>query len=157
MTDFRDDTDDYDEQEQQPAKSREYSAGDVRAFRRDAKKWAEAEPELTRLQRENLLLRTPGLDKLSDKQMKALFSTHEGEMTPDSLRASAQDLGFVAPPPPEVPDSEMAAQQRLINASAGASPAPGNQDALDNATIAQANSVEEVMAVVNARGMGVQQ
>lgn len=120
MPDNYDDDQDDLEPEPQPQQRRQPTEAEIRMWRRDAKKWADAEPELTKLQRENLLLRTPGLGDLSDKQMKALFATHEGDLTPDSIRATAQDLGFVAPPAPEVPDEEVAAHQRIAAASSGA-------------------------------------
>ena len=159
MSNFSDDDLDYTDEPEtpQPQQKRQPTEADIRIWRRDAKKWADAEPELTKLQRENLLLRTPGLNALSERQMKALFATHDGELTPESLKATAQDLGFVAPPPPEVPDAEVAAHDRLFRASAGATPAPGDSDALDAAAISQAKSQDEVMAIINARGMGVQE
>ncbi|HUR52874.1 MAG TPA: hypothetical protein VMZ71_02000, partial [Gemmataceae bacterium] len=105
MSDLSDDNLDYDDEPEAPQQQkRQPTEADIRIWRRDAKKWADAEPKLTQLERENLLLRTPGLNVLSERQMKALFATHDGEHTPEALRATAQDLGFVQPPPPEVPD-----------------------------------------------------
>ena len=158
MSDYHDDDlDDDDIETPQPQQRRQPTEAEIRIWRKNAKKWEQAEPELTKLQRENLLLRTPGLADLSDKQMRALFATHDGELTPDALRETATDLGFVAPPPPEVPNEEVAAHDRMFKAAAGATPPPGDSDALDQAAIAAATSPDEVMAIVNARGMGVQQ
>lgn len=43
-----------------------------------------------------------GLTGLTDKQVKALVATHEGDMTSDALKATATELGFVKT---ESPDS----------------------------------------------------
>ena len=121
MSDYHDDDlDDDDIETPQPQQRRQPTEAEIRIWRKNAKKWEQAEPELTKLQRENLLLRTPGLADLSDKQMRALFATHDGDQTPEALRATAQDLGFVAAPPPEVPDAEVQAHQRIAQASQGA-------------------------------------
>ena len=82
-------------------------------------------------------------------KMKALFSTHEGEYTPDALRATAQDLGFVAPPPPDVPEEETEAHDRMFRASAGASP---TGDAVDDASRIAAMTPDEVIAWAAANG-----
>jgi hypothetical protein len=122
MSDFHDDDPDYDDEPEtpQPQQRRQPTEAEIRIWRKNARKWEQAEPELTKLQRENLLLRTPGLNDLTPTKMKALFSTHEGEFTPEALRATAEDLGFVQPPPPEVPDQEVQAHQRIAQASQGA-------------------------------------
>ena len=76
---------------------------------------------------------------LSDKQMKALIVSHEGEFTPDALQATAAELGFVPKetpdptPTPETPtavsDAEMQAHQRIAEATAqGTPPAPTTPD-----------------------------
>jgi hypothetical protein len=36
-----------------------------------------------------------GLTELSDKQVRALLATHEGEITADAIKATANELGFV--------------------------------------------------------------
>lgn len=63
-----------------------------------------AEEKAAQFERE-LAFTKAGLDGLSDKQVKALVATHEGEMTAEALKASATDLGFVtetaAQPPAE--------------------------------------------------------
>lgn len=151
MSTFDDDYDDDAEPEQdQPPARRGPTEAEIRIWRKEAKKWKEAEPQLTKLQQENLVLRTPGLNALSERQMRALFATHDGEQTPDALRATAQDLGFVAAPEPEVPDAEMAAHQRLIDASAGA--ASVTPDPLDDAAKIAQMSEQEVLAWARANG-----
>ena len=60
-----------------------------------------------------------GLNSLTDMQVKALGATHEGEITPDALRATAKALGFVSdeatgqstPAAPPEPDRSAEAAQ----------------------------------------------
>lgn len=71
-----------------------------------------------------MAIRDAGLE-LNAKQLRALEATHEGEWTPEAIKASAAELGIgaeVTPPPPTpaVPPEEMAAAQRLTNAATGA-------------------------------------
>ena len=150
MPDFDDNDDFDDEPEQPPARQRrEPTPAEIRIWRNNSRKWEEAESRLTTLERENLLLRTPGLSNLTDRQMKALFATHDGELTPDSLRETAQDLGFVAPPEPDVPEAEAAAHQRTINASAGSD--PHQADPL--ASVLAAETQEEFWERARAAGL----
>jgi hypothetical protein len=156
MSDYFDDNLDDDEPEtSQPQQRRQPTEAEIRIWRKQAKKWEQAEPELTKLQRENLLLRTPGLNSLSERQMKALFATHDGELSPASLRQTAQELGFVAAPPPEVPEEETAAHDRMFRAAAGATPTPGADD-LDAARIANM-SEQEILAWARNTGRLAQQ
>lgn len=76
---------------------------------------------------------------LSEKQRKALEATHEGDWTPEALRASAAELGFAeAPPPPSnVPPEELAALGRINDASLGAEVRPPSADAELDAQMAQ--------------------
>lgn len=52
-----------------------------------------AEEKAARAERE-LAFNKAGLTGLSDKQVKALMATHEGDISAESLRATATDLGF---------------------------------------------------------------
>jgi len=90
-----------------------------------------AEDERDRLRRE-LAFNKAGLDSLSDKQVKALVATHEGEMTAESLRSTADELGFI-PKPTETPEVEEQVEDHSDEVAAlakmsGSSPAPAKTD-----------------------------
>jgi hypothetical protein len=56
-----------------------------------------AEEKSAQLERE-LAFTKAGLTELSDKQVKALIAAHEGEITADGLKATADELGFGVKP-----------------------------------------------------------
>lgn len=56
-----------------------------------------AEERVAQLERQ-LAFTQAGLDHLTDKQVKALTAAHEGEITADTLKATAEELGFGAKP-----------------------------------------------------------
>lgn len=60
--------------------------------------------------------------KLSAKQVKALFASHDGDdFSPEALKATAVELGFAKAEEP-VSDEEREAQERVAAASTGAQP-----------------------------------
>lgn len=122
----------------------------IRTLRRQAKKSGEFEQRATAAERELAVFKA-GLADLSDVQRKALLSTHEGDLTPDGLKATATALGFVktAEAEPEVPAEELAQHDRLASAAAGAGPAPKQQ--LEEA-IANAKTPEELTSVLEQAG-----
>lgn len=97
---------------------------DLRKLRKLAKKSGDHAAEVDGLKREVAILKT-GLN-LKPAQIKALWSVHEGEMTPDALKATASDLGFVELEEEESEtDAEArSAAQQVQRATAGATP-PG--------------------------------
>ena len=98
---------------------------DFRQMRDLSHKAGTAQKELAEARKQIAVLQT-GLT-LKPKQVTALFAAHDGEMTPDALRATAIDLGFAEPPEdeeaPELVEARAQAQQ-VQRATAGASP-PG--------------------------------
>ena len=60
-----------------------------------------------------------GLNELNDRQRKALLATHDGDEKPESLLATAVELGFAQAPPP--PPEQQAAEgaQRISQAAQG--------------------------------------
>lgn len=104
-----------------------------------------------------LTLHKAGLGDLSEKQMKALSAAHEGDWTPDLLKETANELGFgqptnseQTPPEPRIPAAELAAHQRVADASGG-QPTPPPDDL--GAAIDATNSPEELHAVLANAGM----
>jgi hypothetical protein len=109
---------------------------DFRNMRDKSHRADKVEKELDEVKRENVVLKTK-LD-LKPNQMKALIHSHEGEWTPEALRATAIDLGFAEPPEDEEPEEERQTRfqaQQVQRATAGASP-PGKGPLL---TAAQVN------------------
>lgn len=97
---------------------------DLRKLRKLAKKSGDHAAEVGRLQREVAVLKA-GLS-LKPSQLKALWSVHEGELTPEALKATASDLGFVEAEEEETAEDTQAreAAQQVQRATAGATP-PG--------------------------------
>ena len=117
----------------------------IKDLRRKAKERDQFESELTATRREVAVL-SAGLGDLSERQRKALLATHDGELTPEGLRASAAELGFVKAPEPDVPDAEREAMQRVQQASAAAEPAGQPPDV--RALLNSAQSAEELQRIV---------
>lgn len=68
----------------------EAQVAENKALREQAERSAQLERELS--------LHRAGLGHLSDKQAKALAAAHDGEYTPEALKATAEELGFGAKP-----------------------------------------------------------
>lgn len=96
----------------------------LKAANKKAAQVDELNAKVTQLEQGNVVrsadLKTPDGKALSDKQVSALLKVHDGELTPEALRATAVDLGFAAPPEPAVPPEELDTHQRVAEASAGA-------------------------------------
>lgn len=109
-----DDTEDEDEPEPQV---------DIPGLRKQARKASKLEKELAaeRAAREKdakeLAVRRAGLD-LTERQIRALYAAHDGELTPESLRETAIELNFASAAPETRPEEEAA--DRLRQAAAGA-------------------------------------
>jgi len=67
----------------------------VKELRVKAKRLDQAEAKTAELERK-LALSEAGLTGLTDKQVKALLSAHEGEITAEAIKATADELGFAA-------------------------------------------------------------
>lgn len=120
---------------------------DIRALRQKAKEADRLQAELAARDRE-LAFAKSGLN-FDDPKLKYFIKGYDGELTPEAIKAKAQEDGFLAAPPPNNPQ-EVDAQRRIAAASSGASetPAPDLND-----LIAQAQTPEEVMALVNKNNL----
>ena len=148
MSNFDDDYED-DEPEADSGPMRQMRK-QIRDLEKQVKASQTAAQEAEQLRRENLILRTPGLNELSDRKIKALFATHDGEFTPDALKATAIDLGWVQPPEPEVPDAEREAHARMEGVATGASSATAHDPVADALS---AGSEDEFWAKAQAAGL----
>ena len=137
-----DDNDQDDQEDQQQG-----SNSNLRALRQKAKERDDLAAQLAERDRE-LAFAKSGLD-FNDPKLKYFIKGYDGELTPDAIKAKAQEDGFLAAPTPKNA-AEVVAQQRIANASSGASETP-NEDLHD--LIRQANSPEEVMKLVAQAGL----
>ena len=122
----------------------------IRTLERDAKQARKANDELAQMRRELALTRA-GLGDLSAARQKALLASIDGDLTADTARAAAEELGFIQPPPPPEPDKDQAAMERMSQASAGASD-PGSEDSIAKLERAAAQGKEALLAQIQADG-----
>lgn len=144
--DLDDDLDDEQTDAQRPSWAKELRQ-ENRRLAKEAKRAQELEQQLQSYQRADAL-RGAALN-LTDRQRKALEATHDGEWTPEALRATAVDLGWAQPPPPDTPPTEQAALERITQAAA--SETSSEVHATDR--IASAQSPEEVLAAAREAGV----
>lgn len=94
-------------------------------------------------------LRADGMD-FSDKQLKALLASHEGESTPAELRKTAEELKFVEPlPPTDAKDVE--GHEAIDKARAGAQGEGASLPTYEQ-EVEAANSMEELQAIAIKHG-----
>jgi hypothetical protein len=92
----------------------------------------QAEERAAQLERELAFTRA-GLDHLTDKQVRALTAAHEGDITADALKSTADELGFLpkvsgeSTPVTDGPDhsAEVSELASLANSPNGAEAPPG--------------------------------
>jgi len=77
-----------------PSEDQPEESDQDRNWRKLEERAKNAEERAAQLERQ-VAFTEAGLSDLSDKQVKALVATHEGEMTAEALKATATDLGFV--------------------------------------------------------------
>lgn len=96
-----------------------------RTLSKEAKAGKQAQQRLAEIERERTI-QSAGLGELGDRKMAALLAAHgDGEFDPETLKQTAIELGFIAPPEPEVPDEELDALDRVEQASTAAQPQTG--------------------------------
>lgn len=135
-----DEYDDDEYEEQQPN-------SDIRKLRQKAKEYDALQSQLAAKDRELAFARAR-LD-LDDPKMGYFVRGYDGELTTEAIRQKAAEDGFI--PRDTNPDSqkELKTQQRIANASSGASETPP-VDLQD--LIRQASSPEEVMRLMDQAG-----
>lgn len=100
----------------------------IRTLERDAKTARQANERVAELERK-LAFTEAGVSGLTERQQKALFATLDGDITGDSVRTAAEELGFVQPVAGSAPDADQAAMDRMAQASSGATD-PGSEDSI---------------------------
>lgn len=129
----------------------EQPSEDFKALRKKAATADRLEPENTSLRTENALLKA-GLGDLNERQQKALIASHDGDLTPEALKATATELGFTVEDKPaeetkQVSDAEQAAHQRAAEATSGAQASEAEKQTLTD-EINAATSPEAVVALL---------
>lgn len=85
---------------------------ELRAEIKRLKKDAEDAPLL----RQEVALVKAGLDGLNEKQVKALLSAHDGDLTAEALKATATEIGFAVTPGAEAEvDPEQAQRDQEVS------------------------------------------
>lgn len=105
-----------------------------------------AQNDLLKLEKE---LRADGMD-LSEKQLKALLASHEGEQTPAELRKTAEELKFVEPKP-DTEKADVDAHNAIDAARNGASTDGAGRPTYEQ-EVEAAKSMEELQAIAARYG-----
>jgi hypothetical protein len=95
--------------------------GDIKSLRRAANSKKKLEQELLNLKRE-LAFAKAGIDP-NDPKMRYFVKGYDGEMSGDAVRVAAMEAGFLQASQPQqeqIPASVAAAQDRVVQAAAGA-------------------------------------
>ena len=122
----------------------------IRAMERDAKSARGLQDEIALMKRE-LAFAKVGTE-FTERQQKALLATIDGDITADSLREAAVDLGFAAAPVDSSQAVEQAALTRMSQASAGASD-PGSEDEVSRLSrAAREGGKDALLAQIRADG-----
>lgn len=122
----------------------------IRTMEKDAKSARKDRDEAQQLRRELAMARS-GVGNLTERQQKALLATLDGEVTAESVRTAAEELGFVQPPPEAPAAQEQAAMERMSQASAGATD-PGSEDSIAKLERAAAQGPDAFYAEIKAQG-----
>lgn len=122
---YDDDTTDDGDDEGQDQRYVRLPREQIRSMEKKSKAYEKAQQELESMRRE-ITLSKLGAD-LTERQQKALFASIDGDITAESVREAAVDLGFVQPPANTPQGDEAAALTRMSQASAGAQD-PGSED-----------------------------
>lgn len=125
----------------------------LKAAKAEAKEAKERAERADRLERELVTVKA-GLS-LNERQTVALQAAHDGTWTPDAIRKTAEELGFITappPPPPPVDDPSLSAHDQIAAASAGTDAPPASRDAEIDAQILKATSEAELLAIYRNSG-----
>lgn len=123
----------------------------IRTLERDAKTARQANERVAELERK-LAFTEAGVSGLTERQQKALFATLDGDITGESVRTAAEELGFVQPAAGSAPDADQAAMDRMAQASSGATD-PGSEDSIAKLErVAREGGKDALLAQIQADG-----
>lgn len=108
-------SDDDDLEVEQPPRS---NPSEIASLRAAADKGKKLEPKVQKLERENAFLRA-GIDP-EDQKLGYFYRGYDGELSPEAIRAAAQEAGFIAPPQADpAVQAHQQGQQQVMAASQG--------------------------------------
>lgn len=119
--DYEDDQTEDNEQEQ--SRTVTLDRKQIRSLERDAKSAREANGKVAELER-RLAFSDAGINASVDPKLKYFVAGYSGDITAEAIRAAAEEAGFLTPVTPQASDAEMAAHDRVSDASAGAGNRP---------------------------------
>lgn len=139
---------DYDEDNDQ----QERTDAEWAKLRRERKAKEQAEAEAAKAKRELAFLKA-GLDP-DDPKTSYFVKGYEGEDTPEAIRKAAVEAGFLAEPSPEpVDDTPVNTQDRITNASQGASEIDATEEDIIKAF--NEGGMDALSAALRAQGVVV--
>lgn len=127
----------------------------MKELRAKAKRAEQAEARVAEMERK-FALAEAGLSGLSDKQVKALLSTHEGDISGEALKATAAELGFGAPvAEQETQDPEVAGELETLSGFSGGAvqrevPQGARDAVVKQAAEGEFKSMQEYVAYLHA-------
>ncbi len=123
----------------------------IRTLERDAKTARQQAEENAALKRELAFTRAK-LPDLTERQQKALFASIDGDITAESVRTTAEELGFVQPAADTSQGEERRQMDQMAQASSGSADA-SNEDRVARLHRAAAEGGREaVLAQLQADG-----
>ena len=123
----------------------------VRTWEKQSKAAQEAEERAATAERRLALLEA-GAGSLTERQQKALLASIDGDITADTLREAAVDLGFMQPAKDAAPDAETEALNRMSQASSGATD-PNSEDSVARITrVSREGGKDALLAQIQADG-----
>ena len=149
-SDIEDFDDDLDEQQDDTSSRVSLDRKQIRSMERDAKQSRKNAEENVKLQRE-LAFTKAGIDTDADPRLTYFAKGYDGEMTAAAIRAAAEAAGFLTPAETDTSD-EMAALDRVSQASSGST--PRSSDESNRTSMLQAGTVsrEAVLAEIERIG-----
>ncbi len=135
------DTFEFEDDEDQDLEERPDDSSVIKDLRKQAKDGRRAARERDSLKAENLslknerLIRQAGLDKLNERQQKAVLREIEGEATAESVKEIALDLGFIQAEDENHDEDD--AQEQMANAAANGNTGRTSSDTLTAADFAK--------------------
>lgn len=127
----------------------------MRSLEKDAKQSRKVAEENAVLQRE-LAFTKAGIDTDKDPRLTYFAKGYDGEMTAEAIRQAAESAGFLTPSSASsVADAEMAALDRVSQASVGTASRTSDEDRVASLKQAGAQGRQALIAEMQRQGMSV--
>lgn len=140
--------DEEDDEQEQDDRTVTVKRSDLRALQRTARDGKKAQDKLATYERRDAFEQA-GVP-LTDKRASYFIKGYDGDVSPEAISAAWEEAFGQAPPESSTDPAEAAAHQRVAAAATGAEP-PKTSISLED--LQNANSPEDVMALVDQAGM----